>query len=163
MEQILTYIATYSLPVFVIATCTILLIGILKLCKVFNKIENKNVKKFVYYMLDVFLSFGISALYFVIFKLNFENYIWFSVAQVSATTTLYAIYENFGVRKLVQMLLACIANWFKKNPESKLVKALKGLGLTEEAVTKLQALANTELENAKMQTTTVTTNTTNIN
>lgn len=63
----------------------------------------------------------------------------FCLAQISATTTLYAIYENFGVRKLVQMGLAWVASWFKKNPESKFTKAAKALGFDEEKITAMIA------------------------
>ncbi len=151
MEQILEYITRYGLSVFVIASCIIALIGILKLCKLFDKIKNKNVKKLIYYILNVAFSFGGAAIYFAIFKIDFSNYVMYSCTQVGATTTLYAIYENFGVRKLVQMGLAWIATWFKKNPENKFVKALKGLGLNEEAITNIQAVTTAELEKAKVQ------------
>lgn len=156
MEQILEYITRYGLSVFVIASCIIALIGILKLCKVFSKIKNSNIKKLIYYILNVALAFGGSAIYFAAFKLSWGSYVMYSCTQVGATTTLYAIYENFGVRKLWQMLLTWVATWFKKNPESDLVKALKGLGLTETAITTIQAATNSELEKAKAQAVTDT-------
>ena len=139
MEQILDFISQYGLPVFVIASCSILLIGILKLCKVFNKISNKNVKKLIFYILNVVLSFGGAAIYYAAFKVGFESYLMFCLTQVSATTTLYAIYENFGVRKLVQIGLAWVASWSKKNPESKFTKAAKALGFDEEKISAMIA------------------------
>jgi len=134
MEEILSYIARYGLSVFVIASCIIALIGILKLCKVFSKIKNSNIRKLIYYILNVTLSFGGAAIYFAIFKLNFSNYLMFSCTQVGATTTLYAIYENFGIRKLFQIGLSQISTWLKKNPESKFSKAAKAFGLSEEKI-----------------------------
>ena len=155
MEQILAYIESYGLPVFVIATCIILLIGILKVCKLFDKIENKNVKKFIYYALDVALAFGGAAIYFAIFKLNWAEYVMFSAAQVSATTTLYAIYENFGVRKLVQILLNWVSGWFKANPNHKLTKLAQGLGW-DTAIAEIQkAKAEAEAKAAAEATTEV--------
>ena len=139
MEQILDFISQYGLPVFVIASCSILLIGILKLCKVFNKISNKNIKKLIYYILNVVLSFGGVAIYYAAFKIGFNSYLMFCLTQVSATTTLYAIYENFGVRKLVQIGLAWMASWSKKNPESKFTKAAKALGFDEEKISAMLA------------------------
>lgn len=139
MEQILEFISQYGLPVFVIASCSILLIGILKLCKVFNKISNKNVKKLIFYILNVVLSFGGAAIYYAAFKVGFDSYLMFCLTQVSATTTLYAIYENFGVRKLVQIGLAWVASWSKKNPESKFTKAAKALGFDEEKISAMIA------------------------
>ena len=157
MEQILAYITQYGPSVFVIASCIIFFIGILKVCKVFTKINNAQVKKFVYYILNVALAFGCAAIYFVSFKLNWSEYVFFSCAQVSATTTLYAIYENLGARKIVQIVLSKIAEWIKKNPERKTAKALKNLGLTEEMLNKLQAIAIEE--NNKDSAPVVTSNT----
>ena len=97
MEQILEYIKQNGLPVFIIATCIIAIVGTLKLCKVFDKISSKNVKKFIYYILDIALSFGSSAIYFAIFKLNFNDYLIFSVSQISSTTALYALYGPPGI------------------------------------------------------------------
>ena len=139
MEQILEFISQYGLPVFVIASCSILLIGILKLCKVFNKISNKNIKKLIYYILNVVLSFGGVAIYYAAFKIGFNSYLIFCLTQISATTTLYAIYENFGVRKLVQIGLAWVTSWSKKNPESKFTKAAKALGFDEEKISAMIA------------------------
>lgn len=149
MEYILEYIAHYGLPVFVMASCIIAFIGTLKVCKVFNKITNDNIKKFIYYTLNVILAFGAVAIYFVLFKIDFSTYFMVSFTQVGATTTLYAIYENFGLRKVVQMFLAWLYNKFKKDPESKFVKNLKTIGLTEDAIKKVQELASVEL--AKVQ------------
>ena len=129
MEQIIAFIEQHGLSVFVIATSIILVIGILKLCKVFSKIKNDNVKKCIYYALDVVLSFAGAAIYYGAFKLDFSNYVVFCTTQIGATTTLYAIYENFGVRKLVQMFLAWIATKIKKDPKSKLAKICKKIGL----------------------------------
>jgi hypothetical protein len=160
MEHILTFIQNYGLSVFVIATCIIMFIGILKLCKVFSKISSKSVKKLIYYIADIALSFGGAAIYFTIFNKDFSGYVAFSATQVTATTTLYAIYENFGVRKLVQMLLNWVASWFKKNPEHKFTKLAKQLGL-DAAIAKLQEVKTEEAakEAAKTAAATITAST----
>ena len=129
MEQIFEYIKENGLPVFIIATCIIAIVGVLKLCKVFDKISSKNVKKFIYYALDIVLSFGGSAIYFAIFKLDFSNYMIFSISQISSTTALYALYENFGLRKLVQMLIAWLSTRIKKEDAVKLSKIAEKMGL----------------------------------
>lgn len=140
-----------GLSVFVIASCVIAFIGVLKLCKVFSKIKSANIKKLVYYILSVALAFGGAAIYFAIFKLNWSDYIMYSYTQVGTTTTLYAIYEYFGVRGLWQICLNWIASWFKKNPENKYVKALKGLGLTEKALATIKTVVDAELEKTKIE------------
>lgn len=151
MEQIFEYIKQYSLPVFIIASCIIALIGILKLCKVFDKISNKNIKKCIYYMLNVALAFSGAAIYFAAFKISFTDYVAFSFTQVGATTTLYAIYENFGVRKLVQMLLDWLSSKLKSDPDNALSKTLKKLGLTEDAIANVKATVTAEAEKAEAE------------
>lgn len=129
MEQILEYIAEYGLPRFIIASCIIAIIGILKLCKVFDKITSKNVKKFLYYMFDIILSFSGSAIYFAIFKLNFNNYLIFSIKQLGLTTALYTFYEGVQLRKLVQMAIAWLSTHLKKEDAVKLAKIAEKMGL----------------------------------
>lgn len=155
MEQIIAYVAQYGLPVFILSSCVIALIGILKLCKVFDKIQSKNIKKLIYYILNIALAFGASAIYFAIFKLSFADYLMFSCTQVGATTTLYAIYENFGVRKLVQMFFTWLINYCKKNSKNKLIKALNSLGLTPEAIAQIQSTVDNDLSKKQVQKTPV--------
>lgn len=146
MEQIISYILVNGPAALVLGTIIIAFIGVLKLCKVFDKIKNKDIKKMVYYILTVALSFGFVALYFTAHDIAFSNYVLFSCSQVGATTALYAIYENLGLRKLWQIALAWFASWFKKNPENKFVKALKGLGLNEDAIKRIQTLTDSEIK-----------------
>lgn len=145
MEQILQFIQNYGLPVFVIASGIIVLLGILKLCKVFNKIQNANVKKFLYYVIDIALAFGGVAIYFAIFKESFADYVTVSLTQITATTTLYAIYENLGARKLVQLFW----NWFsgvvEKDKHKQLVKFAKAVGL-DNAIAELKDASIKEAE-----------------
>lgn len=129
MEQILEFIEIYGLPVFVIASIIIAVVGILKLCKVFGKINNSNVKKFIYYVIDIILSFGCVAIYFAVFKIDFTNYIAVGATQISATTTLYAIYENLGARKIVQLFWKWLGSVSHKDKYKKLVKIAKQLGI----------------------------------
>lgn len=150
MDKLLEYISIYGWAILVIAVAIISFIGILKLCKVFTKIESSNVKKLLYYILDVALSFAGSAIYFAIFHKAFSGYVVYSFAQLFATTTLYAVYENFGIRALVQYLINLIANWIKKNPDSKLSKDLKKIGLGEEQIKEIKNVVSGKVaENAK--------------
>lgn len=149
MEEILGFIATYGIPVFVIATCIIAFLGILKLCKVFDKLTNRNMKKFIYYALDVILAFVGALLYFLMFHIDFSGYWMFCITQVSATTTLYAIYENFGLRKLLQMGLDKLAQAIKNSPNTKLTKTLTSLGLNETAIANIKEAVVVEAEKIK--------------
>lgn len=130
MEKLLEY----SWPVLLIAFSVIVLVGILKLCGTFKKIQNKNVRKLMYYVCNIVLSFAISAIYFAIARIPFGAYIEFGFNQVGATTILYAAYENFGLRTLLQMFFSKLTVWFKKNPEAKFTRLAKSLGLDSASV-----------------------------
>lgn len=144
MDKIISYVETYGLAILVIALITIFLIGTLKVCKVFSKIQSAKIKKLVYYICDVVLAFGGSAIYFAIFKINFSEYLVYAGAELGVTTTLYAVYENFGIRELVKMVVNIIANAIKGNPDAKINKQLKKLGLSEDSVNRVNVLLNAE-------------------
>ena len=150
MDKIISYVETYGLAILVIALITIFLIGTLKLCKAYNWIKSTKIKKLVYYISDVIFAFGGSAIYFAIFKINFSEYLVYAGAELGVTTTLYAVYENFGIRELVKFVLAIFAKWFKGNPDNKIAKQLKSLGLDETAIAKVQNVV--EGEKAKVET-----------
>lgn len=151
MDKLIALTLEYGLPILIIACAIIFVVGLLKICKVFSKIQNKGVKKFLYYFIDIALSFAGVAIYFVITKTPFivSDYLAYGLAQVTVTVALYAAYENFHIRGLVQILIGCVAGWFKKNPNNKFVKALKSMGLDEAAITRIQNNANAELERTK--------------
>ena len=135
---IFDYLQTYGLSILVIAICVIAFIGLLKFFKVFSKIESKDVKKCIYYALDVALAFGGAAIYFVIFHIDFSEYVGYSFAQLGITTTLYSFYEHFGIRKLFHVIGAFLCEHIKRNPESAFAKTAKKYGL-DKALENIQA------------------------
>ena len=145
----MSYVETYGLSVVVIAVCIIFLIGVLKVCKAFNWIKSAQIKKTVYYICDIVLAFGGSAIYFAIYKMSFTAYLAYSLAELSVTTTLYAVYEYGHIRDLVKLLLGVFAKWLKGNPDNKIAKQLKSLGLDENAIAKVQNVV--EGEKAKVE------------
>lgn len=129
MDHLVEYVKSYGLAILIIALSTIVFIGILKLCGVFKRLNNVVVKKVVYYSLDVAISFGIGALYFKCFSKNFDQYLTYSLAQTATTTTLYAIYENFGLRALVQKLVSLICTAIENNKHTRFVKVIQQIGI----------------------------------
>lgn len=124
MDELLAFVETYGLPVFVIACIIIAVVGILKICKVFDKIQSDNLKKFIYYAIDIVLSFIGVALYFAIFKIKFDwGYVHIVLTQIGATTALYTLYENIGIRKLWQMFIS----WIKEKLTPTLDKTITSL------------------------------------
>lgn len=104
IDKLAGLVSEFGLPVFLISIITIFLIGALKYFGVFKKIENAGFKKAIYYGLDIVLSFGITALYYAIFGLPFVNYVAFCLKAIPCVTVVYAIYENFGLRKFVHFI-----------------------------------------------------------
>lgn len=115
LEQAMAnFIITYGLPILFISIAVIFIIGVLKYFKVFDKIKSANVKKFVYYALDIVLSFGLVAIYFAVDKISFTTYLNYCFKTITAVTAIYAIYENFGLRKLLRYLGTLFINFVAK-------------------------------------------------
>lgn len=155
MEQFLVFIESHGLPAFIIAISTIFILGVLKMCKVFSKIQNKNVRKSIYLVIDIVMAFAGTAIYYAIYHIAFNiEYLWCSLIQVGSTLSLYAVFENMHIRELVKKLLEWVVSWFKANPKA-LEKTLKKLGVPEYAITKIQADATAAIaaEKAKAQST----------
>lgn len=146
-------VEAYGLSVLIIAVTIIAFIGVLKLCKVFDKIQNKDLKKFIYYAIDIVLAFSGSAIYFAAFKLDWSAFVAYSVAELTVVTTLYSLYEHLGGRKFVRWIIGIVAKWIKKNPDAQLSKWANKVGL-ETAIEKInveiqhrqEELAKQELE-----------------
>lgn len=139
MEFIWKAIQAYGPSIIVIAAIIIVVVGFLKLCKVFDKISSKDVKKGIFLILDAVLAFAGAAIYFAIFNVAFTGYyVLYSVTLFGTTAFLYTIYESAGLRKLVRLIISVVAKWFKQNPEAKLTKTAQKYGLVE-AISFLQA------------------------
>lgn len=146
-EAMANFITIYGLPVLFISIAVIFIIGILKYFKVFDKIKSGNVKKFIYYALDICLSFGIVAIYFAVDKISFTTYLNYSFKTVTAVTAIYAIYENFGLRKLLRWLGTCFINFVAKKQlevakETAEQTELKKKDVSRETVTSGTAIQN---------------------
>ena len=151
LEQVIAFIEQRGLPAFVIAISTIAILGLFKLCKMFNKIQSKAIRKSVYLVIDIALAFAGTAIYYAIFKMNFDlGYVVYSLVQVSSTLSLYALFENMHIRELVNKLIHWVISWFKTNPNA-LKKTLKKLGVPEDTATKILSEADNAVKAAKAQ------------
>lgn len=151
MEQFVAFIEQHGLPSFIIAISTIFILGVLKLCKVFSKIQNKDVRKTIYLVIDIAMAFAGCAIYYALFHIKFGvNYLCCSLVQVGSTLSLYAVFENVHIRELIKKLIDWVISWFKTNPTT-LEKMLKKFGLPEDATMKIVSEANAAIEAAKQQ------------
>lgn len=143
--DVFTLIAKWGISTLVIAVISIVLMGVLKLCKLFTKIKSADIKKIIYTAIQAVFGFGFSALYYVIFRIPFDlSYVGYSIAVVSITIIGYHYYETIGLRKFVRWLLGIFAKWFAANPNNKIDKSLKKLGLTEDQINAVHGTINAE-------------------
>ena len=156
MENVIKYLELYGLPILIMGLIIIVLVGIIKACGLKKCLENRPVlRKVIYYTLDIALSFGVVALYFYIFEKNFAQYLVYTGAQITVTTTLYAIYENFGARALQQKIVGLLGVAIKNSKNKKFLKIVEQLGIDnvlqeiQKLVTKAEAVAQ---ENTNEQT-----------
>lgn len=133
-------IQAYGLPVIIIACIIIAFVGILKVCKVFDKITNKSIKRFIFFLIDIALSFGFTAIYYLIFKVPFAGFVLNSAAQCGFTLMLYSVYEGTVLKDFVKYIWTLI---LKSDKSGKLVKLAKNIGL-DTAIAELQKAKTTE-------------------
>lgn len=146
MAEAVKYISKYGISLLVIACIIIACIGILKACKVFNKIPSANVKKVLYYALDIAFAFAFAAIYFALSKHGFAKYLAYTGAEICVVTTLYAVYENFGVRKLLEVVVALIQKALAKKKNVKLTKIVEQLGI-ENSLIEIQNMITAAKQN----------------
>jgi hypothetical protein len=125
MAQLEQFVTSHSLNIIVLAFIIITLVGILKFFGVFSKITNADLRKFIYLVVDISLSFGLGALYIVIFKLDWLTYIPLVMELIPAVLVGYAIYENVGGRKFIKFIGNFIVNVVAKSYIDKEVEKLK--------------------------------------
>lgn len=109
-----TIVTKYGISALIIACITIFLIGILKYFNVFGKVPKDN-RKPIYYVLNYVFVFAITAAYYGIFKLNFNDYVAYAFVVASAVNLLYPIYENLKLRDLFQIIGNFIVKVVAKN------------------------------------------------
>lgn len=161
MDAIKGFLTTYGWQMSLVALVGIVLVGILKICKVFNCIKcyskdadgnkvlneklTKNVKKFIYYLLNWIFSIGSCTLYLlVIVKVEFDWQQWLTLcsAVIAYSTMIYAIYENFGLRAIWQAFLNAVKKLFVK-----IFSAISSGHMTKEKAEQIAAELSSETLN----------------
>ena len=113
MSQFQDLILKHSWQVILLGFAVIFIIGVLKYFKCFNKVTSADVRKFIYILLNIALSFGIGALYCL--SIGFANYIALVIELIPAVLVEYAIYENIGLRKFMKIIGNFIVKVVAKN------------------------------------------------
>lgn len=107
-----------GLPALILGILTIFLIGVLKYFHVFDKVSKEN-RKPIYLALTYVFTFGLTAIYYAIFKLSFADYVAYSFVVGSVVNLLYPLYENAKIRDF----FALIGSFIVKIVAKKQVKA----------------------------------------
>lgn len=126
-----TIVTKYGVSALVIACITIFLIGVLKYFDVFKKVPKDN-RKPIYYVLNYVFVFAITAAYYGIFKLNFNDYVAYAFVVASAVNLLYPIYENLKLRDLFKLIGNFIVKVVAKNQVETEKTKIKNQTETEE-------------------------------
>lgn len=125
MAQLEQFVTSHSLNVIVLAFIIIMFVGILKFFGLFNKITSKDIRNFIYLIIDIALSFGLGALYIVMFGLSWVAYIPLVAELVPAVLVGYSIYDGIGIKRFVKFVGNFIVNVVAKNYIDKEVEKLK--------------------------------------
>ena len=103
-EMILQFVQTYGWQLALIACSGIFVLGILKFFDVFKKIE-KTKRKYLYTAISASISIIASAIYLVVMgAFNWAGFGVIAGAIYGLNQCIYALYENLGVRAVLQKL-----------------------------------------------------------
>lgn len=109
MEELLTFLRLYGWQLSLIALAGIIILGVLKYCKVFKKFDEK-----IRHVLYLVVSVGISIIGAVIYlacvhQLTVEFAFVIAGAILALNQTFYTIYSNLSLKELLTKLL----DWIK--------------------------------------------------
>ena len=117
MEQLIEFIKTYGWQLTLIAVAGVILLGILKYCKVFDKFEEKT-RHFLYLLISVGLSIIGSVIYLAcIHQLDTAFVFTFATAVFGVNQIAYTIYDTTPLRDLLSQLWDKIVEILSKKDE----------------------------------------------
>lgn len=103
-EMLFQFLAVYGWQITLIACSGVIIIGLLKAFKVFDKIE-KEKRKYIYAVISTTFSIVASAIYLYIVR-KFDPSVFGLIAAgiYGINQTIYSIYETFGFKQLVKKI-----------------------------------------------------------
>lgn len=109
MDSILTFLSQHGLWLTLIAVVGIIVLGVLKYCNIFSKLDKKY-RHICYMGISVGLSLIGSVIYLACIKHFDWNYIFALAAAILALNqTFYALYDTLSLKELMVKLL----DWVK--------------------------------------------------
>lgn len=141
--QIIDFFQQYGWQLTLIALSGIVVLGLLKSFKVFEKIDSKY-RKYVYISISVVLSIlGCTAYLLITHTFTWTGFGVISTAVFSLNQVVYSVYENSGIRVGWKALLALIWKLFRGT-----ITGLLGKVLTAEQLAKVVDSINIRAEKA---------------
>lgn len=109
MDELLVFFQQYGLWLTIIAVLGIVILGVLKYCKVFSKLEEK-VRHILYLVISVGLSIIGSVIYLAcVHQLDISYIAVLAIAIFALNQAAYTIYDTTTLKELVAKLL----DWIK--------------------------------------------------
>ena len=134
MEQIENFFQQHGLVLTIIAVVGIILLGILKYCNVFSKVEEKY-RHLIYLAISVGVSIIASIVYLAIVKQLSVGYVFGIAGSIFALNqAMYAIYANTPLKELLNKVINFIKNKITGNKENN----------TEETTTEEKNVTNSD-------------------
>lgn len=111
MENLVTFFQNYGLAITLIAIGGIVILGFLKYCNAFSKLEEK-VRHYVYMIISAGISIIGSLIYLAVIKQFTVGYIFTVAGAIWALNqTFYAIFKVTPINELFAKLLDFIKNY----------------------------------------------------
>lgn len=115
METLINFFTEYGLAITLIAILGIAILGILKYCNVFKKIDESK-RHYLYILISVLFSVAVTAIYLAIVGQFTINYIIaIAVAVYALNQTFYNIFKVTPINDLFVAILDFIKNLFLKS------------------------------------------------
>ena len=158
---ITSFLTDYGWQIALLALSGILVVGCLKCLRAFNwikvyvknedgtktedELKSKHLRKFVYYILNCVIAVAVCSIYIYFMRGGFSNANYWAVLAISTiaySTTIYAVYENLGIRSLWQIIL----NGIKTGVVSLVSNVLKGKTSKKDTQAAIDAAGNATAE-----------------
>ena len=114
MDTLIKFFASYGLVLTVIAIAGIIILGVLKYCNLFKRIDESK-RHYIYLIISVGLSVIATIIYLAIVKqLNIEYVLTVAAAIYALNQTFYNIFKITPINALAVKILTFIIELFKK-------------------------------------------------
>lgn len=117
MNELLTFFSNYGLAITLIAVIGIVILGVLKYCNLFKKIEEKK-RHYIYLTISVGITLIASLIYLLIIKqFRWDYFLGIASAIFVLNQTFYNIFKTTSLNALGTMILDFIKKLFTKDKD----------------------------------------------